>query len=440
MLKELVTTPTEKLGKFSRFIIFQLRLWRQCAKLLKKNHAGQQAAALSYHTIFGIVPLAIVMLLILQSFGSSRELGEKVKNFLYKEAHLSTIEIPDPANSDEMVKLTGHIDNISSQFFTAVNKGSITILSSIIIVWVALALLGTIERAFNNIYHVPRGRSFIRRLVNYWTLLTLGPLLLALGMYVTARFTPVGRIQTSIVQHLGPVALSYIISAIAFFFLYFVLPNTRVSARAAIWGAMVAALVWSVVKWLFGFYVTEYQPYSTIYGALGLIPLSVLWIYISWLIVLFGLQLTFTTQHLKTLNAAEIAAKQKDEEHFLANDWTVIDVMVEICRSFRASYGPVSAETIYSKLGLPAEFGDKILRLLVANRLLVKTSEPTTGFLLATEPENIRLSEITAAVASAGFGRQGEKLPESLKQVLQSHQNTLAEYNLGQISGSKQTN
>jgi len=312
-------------------------------------------------------------------------------------------------------------------------------LSSIIIVWVALALLGTIERAFNNIYHVPRGRSFIRRIVNYWTLLTLGPLLLALGMYVTARFTPVGRIQTSIIQHVGPVVLSYIISSLAFFFLYFVLPNTRVSAKASVWGAIVAALVWSVVKWLFGFYVTRYQPYSTIYGTLGLIPLSVLWIYISWLIVLFGLQLTFTTQHLKTLDAAEIAVAYKSEEHFLANDWTVINVMVEICRVFRAGSGPVSAETICSKLDLPAEFGEKVLNHLVTEQLVAKTSEPIVGFLPATEPENIRLSEITAAVASAGFGRQGEKLPEALKQVLQSCQNTLAQYNLEQISNSKQT-
>jgi len=439
MFKKLITTPTEKLGKFSRFVIYQLRLWRQCTKLLKKNHAGQQAAALSYHTIFGLVPLAIVMLLIFQSLGTSQELGEKVKSFLYKQAHLSTIEIPDPAGADRTVKLTEHIDSISSRFFTAVYKGSITILSSIIVVWVALALLGTIESAFNNIYHVPRGRSFIRRMVNYWTLLTLGPLLLALGMYVTARFAPVGRIQTSITQHVGPAALSYIISALGFFFLYFVLPNTRVSARAAVWGAMVAALVWSVVKWLFGFYVTEYQPYSTIYGALALFPLSVLWIYISWMIVLFGLQLTFTTQHLKTLDAAEIAAAHKSEEHFLANDFTVINVMVEVCRAFRAGVGPISAETICSKLSLPAEFGEKVLEHLVTERLLAKTSEPVSGFLPTREPENIRLSEVSAAVASAGFGRQGEELPEALKQILQNQQDTLAQYNLEQISNSKQT-
>jgi membrane protein len=438
MFKELITTPTEKLGKFSRFVIYQLRLWRQCARLLKKNHAGQQAAALSYHTIFGLVPLAIVTLLIFQSLGTSQELGNKVKDFFYEQAHLSTIEIPNPADANGTVKLTAHIDKISSRFFTAVNKGSVTILSSIIVVWVALALLGTIERAFNNIYHVPRGRSFIRRMVNYWTLLTLGPLLLALGMYVTARFTPVGRIQTSITQHLGPAALSYIISALAFFFLYFVLPNTRVSARAAVWGAMVAALVWSIVKWLFGFYVTEYQPYSTLYGALGLVPLSVLWIHISWLIVLFGLQLTFTTQHLKTLDAAEIAATQESEKYFLANDFTIINVMVEVCRSFRAGSGPVTTETICSKLNLPAEFGEKVLDLLVAENLLARTSEPKMGFLPAREPEDIKLSEVSAAVANAGFGRQGEELPGALKQVLQSQQNNLAQYNLEQISNSHQ--
>ena len=90
------------------------------------------------------------------------------------------------------------------------------------------------------------------------------------------------------------------------------------------------------------------------------------------------------------------------------------------------------------RLDLPAEFGEKVLDHLVAENLLAKTGEPTTGFLPAREPENISLSEVSSAVASAGFGRQGEELPEALKQVLQSQQNNLAQYNLEQISNSHQ--
>jgi membrane protein len=85
MLKKILTTPTEQLGKASLFLVFQVKLWSHCARLLKTNRSGQQAAALSYHTIFGIVPLAIMALLIFQSFPAYKEVGDKMKGLALKK-------------------------------------------------------------------------------------------------------------------------------------------------------------------------------------------------------------------------------------------------------------------------------------------------------------------------------------------------------------------
>ncbi|MHC4425982.1 MAG: hypothetical protein ACYSYV_07800, partial [Planctomycetota bacterium] len=93
-LKKLLSTPTTQLGKASRFVVFQIKLWSHCARLLKKNRSGQQAAALSYHTVFGIVPLAIVTLLIFQSFPAYSDIAEKVKDFIYDQAHFSAFKSP----------------------------------------------------------------------------------------------------------------------------------------------------------------------------------------------------------------------------------------------------------------------------------------------------------------------------------------------------------
>jgi len=438
MLKEILSAPTEKVGKAGRFAITQLKLWSHCARLLKKNRAGQQAAALSYHTIFGIVPLAIVMLLIFQSFTAYKNIGEEVKSLVYEQLHLTNIQYPDPGNPEQNIMLTEYFDRIVAGFFTGLNKGSITIFGGIIVVWAALALLTTTERAFNNIWHVSRGRNFLHRIVNYWALLTLGPLLLGLGVYVSTRYASIGQLQKTVLSHIGPAVLSYIVATVSFFFLYFVLPNTKVQAKAAIWGAAVAALVWSLAKWGFGAYVTKFIPYSQVYGVMGLVPLGVLWIFISWLIVLFGLQLTFTTQHLKTLDAAEIAAAKKTEEYFIANDFTVINIVREIAAAFQSNQAAVSLEVICSKLDIPAEFGEKILDHLVASGILVKVSEPRAGFIPATDPANIRLSDIAEAAAAAGFGQSiREQAPkgqaETLEQITQSQRNVLAQYNLKQI-------
>ena len=440
MLKEILSAPTERLGRAGRFAIFQIKLWTHCARLLKKNHAGRQAAALSYHTIFGIVPLAIVMLLIFQLFPAYNDIGQKVKSLVYKQLHPSNTEysVPDAEGAEETVVLTEYLDEIVGRFFTGANRGSITLFSVLLVIYAALALLSTIERTFNNIWHVAWGRNFLHRVINYWALLTLGPLLIGAGIYLTTRYAVFGRIQETVLANVAPAVLSYLISAVAFFLLYFVLPNTKVKARAAIWGAAAAALVWVIAKWGFGLCVVNFVPYGKVYGVLGIIPLTVLWIFISWLIVLFGLQLTFTTQHLKSLDAADIAVAKESEDYFIANDFTVINIVREIADAFQRGQAVVSPEVICSKLDIPAEFGEKILNHLVASGILVKVSEPSIGFTCAGDPENRKLSDIAEAVAAASFGQPITEQSAGLQQIAQAQQSTLAQYNLKQILTDEQ--
>ncbi len=433
-LKEFLSTPTTQLGKASRFAVFQIKLWSHCIRLLKKNHAGRQAAALSYHTVFGIVPLAIIMLLIFRSSPAFRDAGEKLKAGVYNQLQLSSIEItPDEEAPEGKEQLTEYLDGIVNNFFARVNKGSITLFSVVIVLWAALALLSTIEKTFNNIWHVARGRNFVQRIINYWAILTLGPLLLGLGVYASAQYATLAQLQKTLLTYIAPTVVSYIVAIVAFFFLYFVLPNTKVQVKAAIWGAAISALIWTVAKWGFAQYVTEFIPYSKVYGVVGLIPLGVFWIFITWHIVLFGLQLTFTTQHLRSLDAAEIAGAQKTEEYFIANDLTAINIVREIAVAFMKNQAPVPPEVICSKLDIPAEFADKILGHLVNSELIAKTSEPKVGFLPVKDLANIRLSDIAEAVAAAGFAQSTTGQTQTLEQITQSQRSALAQYSLKQI-------
>jgi membrane protein len=434
-LEKLLTTPTTQLGKASRFVVFQIKLWSHCARILKLNRSGQQAAALSYHTIFGIVPLAIVTLLIFQLFPSYSYIGERVKNFIYDQANFTAFNSPVQSNdnTEETIKLTEHLDAIVARFFAETNKGQIGFFSILIVIWAALALLATIEKSFNNIWHVTAGRNFLHRIISYWALLTLGPLILGTGIYIITRYSQIVQLQETVLSHIAPEILSYIIATVAFFLLYFVMPNTKVSFKAAIWGAAVAALVWMAAKSIFGYCITELGLYRTVYGVMALIPMTVVWIYITWLTVLFGLQLTYTTQHLKSLDAAEIAAARKTEEYFIANDLTIINIVREIAAAFQDNQAPVLPEDICGKLDIPAEFGQKILDHLVNSKIIVRTSEPEEGFLPATDPANIKLSDIAEAAAAAGFAQPTTDQPDNLQQIAQSQRSALAQYSLKQI-------
>jgi membrane protein len=430
-LKNLLTTPAAELGHAGRFLLRQYRLWWHCFRLLNKNRAEQLAAALSYYTIFGIVPLAIVVVLIFHSIPAYRGMGEQLKSIVYEELRLTSIQYPDPDNSEKRVVLTDYLDEIINRVFADVDKGSLGVISALLLIWAALRLLSIIEGAFNRMWYVPRGRSFLHRVINFWALLTLVPLLLGAGLYATTRYSIVESIRTGAPTIIGPF-ISYLMSALALFVLYLVMPNARVQAGPAAKGAAFAALVWSVARWGFTVYVTELIPYSTMYGVLGLIPLAIFWVYITWLIVLFGLQLTFAIQHLEMLETAETREARGAEDRFIANDMTAIAVAKEIAAAFESGHGPVATDVVCSRLDIPGEFGEKLLNELVLRGVLAKTSDPIRGFVPAKAPEHIRLSEIADAVASASFG-QPKPDETAFQRVVEEHQQVLARYNLRQL-------
>ncbi len=449
MLKKILTIPTEELGRWSRLAVFQLRLWRQCIRLLGKNRCGTQAAALSYHTLFGIVPLAIIMLMVFQSLPAYRDVGDNVRQFLYEQAHLSDIEYVVEADDTQKglfgkssgppktIKLTDQIDELTDGFIAKLDTGAITLFSGVFVVWAAIGLLGTIERSFNSIWHTPRGRNFVQRIVNYWALLTLGPLLLGLGFYANTHYLTQTHIQDGMMGYLRPM-LPYMISVIALFFLYFVMPNAKVSARAAIWAAAVAAVVWTGAKCALGAYIRWFIPYQAIYGVMGLVPLAVMWIYVTWLIVLFGLQLTYATQHLKTLDAADIAQMKRRDECFIANDLTVMRIMTYIMEQFEIQKCPVAVQTVCERLEMPADFTEKVLDHLVTGGLLFRTSEPDAGYTPATGGGNISLATISDAVAKVSFAQDICETDDRLKQIVASQQGTLQQHTLTDILAGRQ--
>jgi membrane protein len=428
MFNKLFSTPTEELGRFARFIVFQIRLWPQCIKLLFKNRADQQASILSYNTIFGIVPLMIVTLLIFHSLGAFEDLGSQVRTYFYEMAFIKNVEYPvDPNNPDQKITLSQKIDEFTNNFYANLNKGSITIISSALIIWAAIALLMNIENSFNIIWNVSR-RNMIQRITNYWAFLTLGPLLLGVAIYVNAKYSIAGHLTHSIFTYIGPI-VPFVIAFIGLYALYMLMPNAKVNSKAAMWGALIAAIAWTVAKWGFGLYIVKFIPSSAVYGILGLVPLAVLWIYITWLIVLFGLQLAFTTQNLKTIEEAENAASKLRQEYFLATDLQIAGIMRFICIAFEKKNVPVPSEIVCSQLNLPADFTEKILNHLVKANLLLKITEPAPGFAPATTAENLNLAEIYDAVRNASFAAPGDE-SAVIKQITDNYRQSLTQYNV----------
>jgi membrane protein len=450
-IKNLLTLPTHELGKWTRFLIFQVRIWFHCIRLLKVNRCGTQAAALSYYTVFGAVPMTIVMLMIFQMFPAYRDMGQKVQDFAYEQLNLNKVEYSpqdletiDQTGQEQAghalssqepnkVSIADKIDEISEGYMEKLNAGAIGFVSGLLLMYAAIKLFSTIENSFNIIFRIPTGRSFIKRMINYWSLITLGPLLLGLGIHFTARFMMMEGLHQGILPYIQPL-FPFVISVLMFFFMYFVLPNARINAGAALWGATVGALLWSLAKWGFGLYVTRFVPFNAVWGILGIIPLTVMWIYWTWIFVLFGLQLTYATQNIKRLDASEISRTRKSDKCFLANDQTVIRVMEYVLNAFeRKDQQPVSVEAVAYRLSMPITFTEKILETMVRAGLLCRTNEPSVGYVPSTDGGHITLDEISKAISEISFAQADATGPAKMLDVFQQMQAHLSKFTLKEV-------
>ena len=449
------------------------RILRQCGRLLVLNRCGTQAAALAYHTMFGVIPLAIVTLMVFQMFPASKDMGDKVRQMVYEQLNLNKIaytiekekEKPEspkaggelkedpnqiiittkieeitytvdkkkekPEDPNQItVTIATKIDEITGQYLSNLNTGAITFIGGLLTIWVAISLLTTIEKAFNTIWGVPRSRDILHRTINYWTILTLGPLLLGVGVYLSTKYAFSQTLQESMFKFVKP-AFSFGLSAALLFCLYMFLPNAKVRVSAAIVGAVVAAILWTAVKIGFGYYVKKYIPYQAVYGIMGLIPLAVFWIYIVWWIVLLGLQLAYATQHVHSLDKAEkIARLRAKQASFVATDQTVIQVMREILIAFEdKNRKPVTPSEISDATALSEEFVERILDNLTRAGLLCRTTEPIVGYVPSTDGGHITLADISLAVEKSSFQTQNPKLQQIFARIREE----LAKHNLKDI-------
>lgn len=231
------------------------------------------AAALTYTTLFAIVPLMTVsyaMFAVIPAFQGvvSQMEGWIFQNFI-------------PATGSQ---IQGYLAGFASQ------ARSLTLLGLVVLFVTALLMIKNIEAAFNRIWHIKTGRRGLSSFLSYWALLTLGPLLVGAGIGLSSYLIGLAQLdrlyQISSFQFLS--LLPWVMTATGFTLIYAIVPNCRVPWRAALISGVMAALVFELAKRVFAFFVSNFPSYELIYGAFAAVPLFLIWIYICWSIILLG--------------------------------------------------------------------------------------------------------------------------------------------------------
>ncbi|WP_426196986.1 YihY family inner membrane protein [Massilia sp. DWR3-1-1] len=254
-------------------------LLRFAGRRLREERLPQVAGSLTFTTTLALVPLLTIVLAIFTTFPIFNAFRASLETYF-----VQTLMPRGIANT-----IIGNLTQFASKATRLSAVGAVALLLT------STAMMAMIERAFNQIWGVRRRRPFTQRLVMYWALLTLGPVLFGLSLTVTSQLfmaTSEVVLAVPLVGALFYTAVSVALSAGAYTLLYVTVPNRHVDWRDAIWGGLVAAVAFEIAKRGFAIFIRQFPTYAIIYGALAALPLFLLWLYLSWMIALVGATIT----------------------------------------------------------------------------------------------------------------------------------------------------
>ncbi len=240
-----------------------------------EDRCFQTAGALAFTSVFALVPLTAAVLGILAAFPGFADWREQLTQWVF----------------DNFVPTAGSaVQGYITQF--ADNASKATVVGVLVLLFSAVSLMMSIEDAFNRIWRVQVMRSPGARFVIYWTALTLGPMLLVAALAISSYafalpFIDAAQAQFSLKARVLSV-LPFVIVLVALVAAFVAIPNRTVRVRKALLGALIAAVLFEAAKRGFALYATQYASYQQVYGALAMVPVFILWIYLSWAIVLLG--------------------------------------------------------------------------------------------------------------------------------------------------------
>jgi len=358
------------------------------------NRCPLRAAALCYTTILALVPLLAVVFSVSKSFlrdKSANVIPFALDTFVQNVA--PQLELQSQAKQQVVQYIQAFLDNI--------NGGAVTAVGSALLIVVVIQLLASIEQTFNDIWGVTTGRSIWRKVVYYWSAVTLGPITLfsALAFTGTAEFSHVvGKLSfvpgvERVLLHVAP----YVILWIGFALMYGLMPNVRVRFHAALMGGLVGGTLWQLNSVLNALYVSRVVAYSKIYGSLGIIPVFLLGVYFSWLIVLLGAEVSFATQSMR-IYLQQRASKEIDEA---GREALACRIVLEACRRFLNSASPPTAEELVARLQAPLDTVNQLVQRLVEGGVLAEVVNSERKLMPARPPESMTVADVLHVVRTA---------------------------------------
>lgn len=380
-------TSLTSLHRWQAWGIQMLRILIATGRDIAEGMLTLRAMGLVYTTLLSLVPLLAVSFSVLKGFG------------VHNQVEPMLLSVLDPLG-DKGVELTdkiiGFVDNVNVRVLGG--------LSLVFLFYTVISLMTKIEQSLNSTWRIRGGRNFIQRITEYLSVVMIGPILIFTGVGLTASISTsaVGNTLASmegfgmLVYYAGKLA-SFLLIVGALTFIYVLVPNTRVKLTSAFTGAVVAALLWKLNGKLFALFVAGSTNYSAIYSSFAVVIIFMIWLYLSWLILLIGATISFYHQHPERTSSRHqilrLSTRLREKIGLL--------VMLRIGQSFHFDSEKLTRQSLGKNLDIATEALSLVLQPLEERGLITLSGDKRPVYLPAKSLEHIRIRDIWDAVRSA---------------------------------------
>jgi membrane protein len=359
--KEILTRPIKSYSRRKMFLIRQIKIYAMAFKGFNQDRVQERASALTYYSILSIVPIIAMAFGIAKGFGFETFLQEKLlQNFSGQE------------------KVLEWILTFVDRYLSNINGGVIAGVGIVLLLWSVMKLLGNIESSFNDIWQIKKSRVMSRKLSDYISLVVITPVLLLVSSSATIFLSEEIKNSSEIFPLLGYIGpfLSFLVNLIpyvliwmVFSLLYIIMPNTKVQFKSAFIAGIIAGTMFQLLQWGYFYFQGMLTGYGAVYGSFAALPLFLMWMQLSWLIVLFGAEVAFANQNVEHYEAE---SEVFNISNHVKRTVTLL-LLREIVLNFKNSQMPETPEQLAVKLDLSVRLVRDILYELNETGIISET-------------------------------------------------------------------
>ncbi len=385
----------KRLGSLSgaeALYIRSLRVFVLSVRGFLERNCTLRASALTFYSLLGIVPVLAIAFGIAKGFGLRQRLRDQIIEAL--------------SGQEEVIS---RVIEFADKLLESTKGGLVAGVGVAVLIWSVMKVFGHVEESFNAIWEVKQKRAFGSRFTTYLSIMLISPVVLiisgSLTVFVSTLVTGVVE-RFGLLSYFGPVVmfglelLPYVLMWFLLAFVYISLPNTRVRFLPGAVGAVVAGTIYQTVQWVYVTFQIGIANYNAVYGSFAAIPLFLVWLNLSWTIVLFGSQLACAVQNVEGYDFDPIARQASPS----ARKRLSLLIAHLVIKSFVRGEGPVLSREIADRLGLPSRLANELTAGLVEAGILsesVKDHAPG-AFQPRLATETITIGSVLEALDSRG--------------------------------------